>query len=50
MLPKNCEEKTLIEELMAENNRLVVENRKVTSENYWLKVENTQLREEIGKK
>ena len=35
---------------MAENNRLVVENRKVTSENYWLKVENTQLREEIGKK
>ena len=30
---------------MAENNRLTVENRKVTSENYWLMVESNKINE-----
>ena len=49
VLPKNCEEKTLIEELIAENNRLTVENGTVTRENYWLRVENSELKEELRK-
>ena len=47
---RNCEEKDLIDELITENNRLTVENRKVTRENYWLNYENTQWREEFEKR
>lgn len=51
VLSQKFEEKTLVEELMDENNRLTVENRKIKNESYWLNFEISKLKKktEINK-